>query len=150
MRTFDRSSLLQYSAQELYSVVSDIESYPRFLPGCVSARIEEAAQEADGRERVRASLGFRAGGLSDTFRTENLGLAPQSIEMRLLQGPFKFLAGTWTFKALAEDACKVSLHLELEFGSRLLDLTLGPWLDQAAGRLMDAFIAQAAQRYGRR
>lgn len=134
--------MLGYRAQDLYQLVHDVERYPEFLPGCVSARIE-SRQHAGQTEVVRARLGFRAKGLSDSFVTENHAEPGRRIEMRLVEGPFKRLHGFWEFQPLAENACKVRLVLELEFGSRLLEAGLSPWIDRAVGSVLDAFVQRA-------
>ncbi len=134
--------LLRYSAGDMYALVKDIEAYPRFLPGCVTAVVEQ-----DEGERVRARLGFRVKGLSDTFATENR-LEAGRIEMRLLEGPFRALTGQWDFIPLTERGCKVGLLINLDFGNRLLESTLAPLLDRAVGEVIDAFRVRAGELYG--
>ncbi len=148
MPTVERSALLAFGAEQLRTLVNDIEAYPQFMPGCVSACIEAR----DGT-RIRARLGFRLSGLSDSFSTENeasqLPDGSLRIHMNLLDGPFKQLAGVWDFQPLADDAAKVSLRLTLEFGNRLLETTLGPWLDRAINGVIDAFRRRAIEIYGK-
>ncbi|TXH04054.1 MAG: type II toxin-antitoxin system RatA family toxin [Nevskiaceae bacterium] len=143
MPKLERTALLTYSAEELYRLVGDIESYPQFLPGCVSARVEHAEDTL-----VRARLGFRVKALSDSFATENRLEHGSRIHMTLLEGPFRQLSGAWEFQPLAERACKVTLRISLEFGSRVLESTLTPWIDRAVGSLIDAFRQRAAVVYG--
>lgn len=145
MTPLERTALLSFSAEEMFSLVSDIEAYPQFLPGCVSARIESAEAEL-----VQARLGFRIKGLNESFATQNRMIEGRRIEMKLLEGPFRRLSGVWEFLPLAEKACKVSLKLDLDFGSRLLEGTLGPLIDRAIGGIMDAFKARAGKLYGGR
>jgi len=144
MASLERSALLKFSAGEMYRLVGDIEAYPQFLPGCTSARIEQVEGEV-----VRARLGFKVKGLSDSFATENRLEQDRRIHMQLVEGPFRQLAGAWEFIPLAEDACKVTLKLSLEFGNRVLEGTLGPWLDRAVNNLIDAFRERAMELYGR-
>ena len=68
--------------------------------------------------------------------------------MHLVNGPFKNLDGTWQFEPLGETACKVSLHLEFEFSSKLIGITLGPVFSKIANNLVDAFIKRAESVYG--
>lgn len=143
MPSLQRSSLLKYPARDMFALVGDVEAYPDFLPGCVSARVEHI----DGPQ-VRARLGFRVKGLADHFATEN-HLDGNRIRMRLLDGPFRSLDGDWQFTPLGEEACKVSLQLSVEFGNRLMELTLTPWLDRAVNGVMEAFRLRADRLYGR-
>ena len=144
MRSLERSTLLKFAAHDIYRLVGDVEAYPHFVPGCVSAQVEHA----DGPQ-VRARLGFRVKGLSDSFATENHHDDGSVIRMRLLEGPFRALDGHWQFQPLSEAACKVSLQLNLDFGNRLLETTLGPWIDRAVNSVMDAFRLRAEALYGR-
>src|SRR3546814_2563568 len=82
-QSLQRSTLLKYSAHDMFTLVGNIEAYPQFLPGCVSARVEHV----EGPQ-VRARLGFRVKGLTDSFATEN-HLDDNLISMRLLDGPFR-------------------------------------------------------------
>ena len=72
------------------------------------------------------------------------------IEMRLLEGPFRKLEGYWRFDPMGEHGCKVSLDLEFEFSSRMLDLVVGPVFNQAVSTLVDAFQQRAVSIYGKR
>lgn len=143
MPTLERSALLAFSSDELYRLVGDIEAYPQFLPGCVSAQVEHAEAA-----RVRARLGFRVKGLSDSFATENRLEQGSRIDMKLVDGPFRELSGAWEFFPLAEDACKVTLRVSVDFGSRVLEGTLSPWLGRAVSSIIDAFHRRAQDLYG--
>lgn len=148
MPVLERSALLRYPARDLCALVHDIEAYPAFMPGCVSARIEQVQGD-----QVRARLAFRIGGLSDHFATENvteyLEDGRSRISMRLIDGPFRQLSGTWEFIPLSEEACKVTLGLSLEFGNRLLEKTLSPLIERAVRGVMDAFQQRAVALYGK-
>ena len=144
MPKLERTALLTYSADELYRLVGDVEAYPQFLPGCVSASVEHAEDSL-----VRARLGFRVKGLSDSFATENRMEQGSRIHMKLLAGPFSQLSGAWEFHPLAERACKVTLRISLEFGNRVLETTLTPLIDRAVGSLIDAFRLRAESVYGK-
>ena len=148
MRKLDRSALMSFSAAELYALVADVAAYPQFLPGCTLAEVE-TDELRDGERWVRARVSFRVKGLSDSFATENRMQADQRIEMRLLEGPFRSLSGVWTFTPLAEQACKVSLSLSVDFANRLVEATLAPWIDRAVSGVIDAFRLRAEQQYKR-
>lgn len=145
MAQLERSALLRFPAASMYELVGDIEAYPQFLPGCVSAKVEHREIEL-----VRARLSFKVKGLSDSFATENRLEPGARIHMKLVDGPFRQLQGVWEFLPLAEDACKVSLKLSLDFGSRVLEGTLSPLLDRAVNGLIEAFRQRAEALHGRR
>jgi ribosome-associated toxin RatA of RatAB toxin-antitoxin module len=70
------------------------------------------------------------------------------MKMKLVDGPFKTLDGTWTFKPLREDACKVELDLHYEFSSRLLEQVVGPVFGIIANSMVDSFCKRADTVYG--
>src|SRR3546814_13728901 len=63
---------------------------------------------------------------------------------------FRQLDGNWHFTPLGDTACKVSLQLSLEFGNRLMEMTLTPWIDRAVNNVMDAFRLRADRSEERR
>jgi ribosome-associated toxin RatA of RatAB toxin-antitoxin module len=72
----------------------------------------------------------------------------ETITMRLVEGPFKHLQGVWSFSALGDEGCKVTLDMEFEFSSKLMGMTFGPVFSHMANSLVDAFVQRAHQCYG--
>lgn len=138
-----RSALLPYPARALYDLVNDVARYPDFLPWCSSTEVLEVNET-----QMRARLEVAKGGLSQRFLTRNALRPGESIEMHLEEGPFTHLHGIWTFKALGEKACKISLDLTFDYAGSLVKATLGPLFNQAANTLVDAFCERAKQIYG--
>ena len=143
MATVSRSALIMHSAGQMYDLVADVESYPEFLPWCQSAQI--LTQEGD---IVEASLSLAKGSLGYEFATRNRMAPGESIDMRLLKGPFSYLHGAWSFKALGDEGCKVSLDLEFELSNPLLQATIGAVFGQAMNKMVEAFCQRADQLYG--
>ncbi|WP_330926014.1 type II toxin-antitoxin system RatA family toxin [Candidatus Sororendozoicomonas aggregata] len=138
-----RSALVMFPAQAMYDLVNDVESYPQFLPWCESARIlrEDGAQ-------VDAALMVAKGGIRQEFSTTNQLNYGKSIHMELLDGPFSYLSGTWHFKPLGPEGCKVSLEMDFEVSNSLLKATLGPMFGQVMNTMVDAFSGRAEKVYG--
>lgn len=143
MSTVSRSALVMHTAEQMFDLIADVESYPGFLPWCQSAQI--LMREGDV---VEASLSLAKGSLSYEFATRNRLTANESIEMQLLKGPFSHLQGGWTFKALGAEGCKVSLDLEFEFSNPLLKATIGAVFGQAMNKMVEAFCKRADLLYG--
>jgi ribosome-associated toxin RatA of RatAB toxin-antitoxin module len=144
MAQVDKTVLVEYSCERMYALVRDVEQYPRFLPWC------SAADAVPGRGAViRATLHIDYHGVHSSFSTENTHQPPSTIEIRLIQGPFRHLQGMWRFTPLGESACKIQLRLSYEFSSRLLEKLVGPVFGYIANSLVDAFVRRAEQLYGR-
>ena len=145
MTSISKSALVPYSPAEMFALVEDIEAYPQFLPWCSKARMLE--RNAD---EVRATIALSKGGVDKAFTTCNRIQPGKMIEMRLVEGPFRHLEGFWRFAPLGSDGCKVSLDMEFEFASRMLDLVVGPVFSQVANSLVDSFQQRAVEVYGKR
>lgn len=122
----------------MFALVDDIEAYPRRFDWCEAASVLQ--RDAD---RVLARLDVRVGGFATWFVTENRLHVPHHIDMRLSEGPFRKLEGRWTFHALDEAACKVSLMLDFEPSSRLLLPAVQLGMGRLADRMVDDFVRVA-------
>ena len=71
-------------------------------------------------------------------------------DIGLLGGPFRHLQGGWRFRDLGDQGSKVSLELDFEFSSRLVDLMFGAYFEDTCNSLVDAFTRRAATVFGRR
>lgn len=143
MPTIKKSALVQHAVSEMFDIVDDIDSYAEFLPWCGGSKVIMR----DGDE-VQASIKIEHSRIRKTFTTRNRLQKNKMIEMKLINGPFKHLHGYWQFMELGENACKVSLDLEYEFASRLIDITLGPVFSSIANSMVDAFVKRADDLYG--
>lgn len=136
----DRSSLVGYSAEHMYALVEDIESYPHFLPWCSGAVV--TLREGT---RTVATMHVNFRGIREQFTTENTNEPGRVITMQLVSGPFRHLRGHWRFTSLSQDACKIEFRLEYEISSRLLERVIGPVFQHIANSFMDAFVRRAEQ-----
>ena len=143
MTTIHKSALVPYSAEQMYDLVNDFQKYPEFLPWCGGA-MEISRSENE----VEASLEIAHSGVHKSFSTRNRLEPGQSIEMQLVEGPFKYLNGVWRFEKLGDAGSKVGLDLEFEFSNKLLGMTFGPLFSKIASSLVDAFIQRAQKVYG--
>ena len=142
MKEIARSAIVEHTPEQMYGLVDDIESYPRFLPWCQDARVEEIA----GRKRATLTAGMAA--VRQSFTTENENQPGRTIEMRLVEGPFRLFTATWRFAPLVSLGCHVEFALRYEFASRVLGRVLEPLFDKIAHTMVDAFTRRADELYG--
>ncbi|WP_462158724.1 type II toxin-antitoxin system RatA family toxin [Pseudoalteromonas sp. GB56] len=146
MPQIEKSALVMYSSQEMFDLVNDVDSYPEFLPHCSDAKIFSSQVD-----EMRAGLEISKAGLKKWFTTHNkLDKSNHSIALELVDGPFKHLHGRWQFMALDEHACKVSLKLEFEFASKLVEMAFGKVFNEVAKNMVQAFTQRAKVVYGER
>lgn len=138
MASVRKSVLVAFSAQRMYALVDDVESYPQFLPWCGEATLLE---RSEGRTVARLLIDYR--GVRHHFTTANEHLPGESIRITLLDGPFRSLDGEWRFTPLLSDACKVELEMHYQFKSGILEKLVGPVFSHIANSLVDAFTRRA-------
>jgi ribosome-associated toxin RatA of RatAB toxin-antitoxin module len=148
MTRIERSVLLPYSAEKLFDLVNDVRAYPQYMDGCVNAVVLTQSETV-----MEAQLELRKGGISQRFSTRNQLEKPHKIVMELLDGPFDSLHGEWAFKILAQDACKVSLHLQFQTQQNsprqgVAHKAAGKLFESVAGNLVDALCRRANSLYG--
>ncbi|RLA18406.1 MAG: ubiquinone-binding protein [Gammaproteobacteria bacterium] len=144
MMKVERSALVKHSAEKMYKLVDGVEDYPDFLPWCDGSRvIRRTTNETVGEINI-ARAGFHK-----TFSTQNHNIPHSRIELKLLDGPFSHLEGAWSFNALREDACKISLDMEFEFSNRLANIAFAKIFHHICSTMIESFCNRADEVYGR-
>lgn len=143
MAVVHKSVLVAFSAEQMFELVDKVEDYPKFLPWCGGVTVHERTAD-----KLVATLAINYHGVKQSFTTENTNTPHGMMKMRLKEGPFKQLDGTWTFKALRADACRVDFDLHYEFSSRLLESIIGPVFNMIANSFVDSFCKRADAVYG--
>jgi len=138
MKRVSRSAIVECDAEEFYGLVEAIESYPEFLPWCAAAEVRERTPA-----RTVATLTLSVAGVRQSFTTENSNVPGRSIDMRLLEGPFKRFAAAWRFTPLKAGACKVEYTMQYEFSGAVVAAVLEPVFKRIAGSIVEAFTRRA-------
>jgi len=144
MKTITRSALVEHAAVQMYALVDDIEAYPRFLPWCLEARV----QQSGARKCATLTAGLR--GIRQSFTTENENQSGRATVMRLVEGPFQQFSAAWRFTPLAEHACQIEFSMRYQFASRALAKLLEPLFNHIADTMVDAFTRRADELHGGR
>lgn len=139
----EKSVLLEHSAREMFDLVNDVDNYPAFLPWCGGAGVKSLGAQ----DRI-AHVEIDFHGVRHRFSTRNHIDPPHRIEMRLHDGPFSHLDGSWRFISLAENACKIEFRLHYTFSSKILEKAIGPVFSHITGSFVEAFVRRADQVYG--
>jgi ribosome-associated toxin RatA of RatAB toxin-antitoxin module len=143
MAQVHKSVLLEFSAEQMFNLVDDVEHYPEFLPWCNRTELKFR----DEQDTV-ATLFIDFKAVKSHFTTRNKKERFSTMKITLVDGPFRRLEGSWLFKPLDEKACKVEFSLNYEFSSRLFEKIIGPVFSHISNSLVDAFVKRARQVYG--
>jgi coenzyme Q-binding protein COQ10 len=134
---------LPFTPDQLFDLVADIGKYPEFLPWCVGARILD--QSAD---EIRAELAIGYKGIRERFTSlVTLDRANRRIQVRYVEGPFKYLENQWVFEPLDGAGCRLDFHVDFEFRSKLMESLIGRFFGEAVRRMVQAFETRAGVLY---
>jgi len=141
-KRIERSALVNHTAEQMFDLVHDFESYPQYMSGCVGTELLDR-----GEDWLEARLDLSKAGLRQSFVTHNTMRRPESMHIELVDGPFKFFRGEWTFTTLSEAACRVDFWLEFEFSNRLVGFATGKLIEQVASEQVSALCKRADAVY---
>ena len=151
MKHVKKSVLLWYSPHEMYTLVTAVRDYPKFLPWCERAEVLD--ERADG---VTARLQLHYAGVRHAFTTRNTHVADRSVDVDLVDGPFSLLDGKWQFVPIAvpgepkAQACRIEFEMRYAFSNRALEAVVSPVFDRVANTFVESFVQRAEAVYGAR
>jgi ribosome-associated toxin RatA of RatAB toxin-antitoxin module len=143
MKRVARSAIVERGAEAMYDLVLDVEAYPGFLPWCAAAQVRE---RSPGHSVATLVLGAR--GLRQSLTTENTLVPGRSIDMRLVEGPFRKFTAQWRFTPLGEGAARIEFAVQYEFSSRVAAALLEPIFARIADSTVEAFCRRARSDAG--
>ena len=152
MPTHHETKRLPYSAQQMYDLVADVARYPEFLPWNSAARIR-SRRPIEGGEVMEADLVISFKVFRERFGSR-VTLLPGAgkILTEYLDGPFKYMKSTWTFRPIegVEGGCEIEFFVDFEFRNAILQGIIGLVFNDAMQRVVRAFERRAAVLYGPR
>ena len=150
MHVYETKHVIAHSADDMFALVADVESYPKFLPLCEALKLERRAQR-EGKEVLTATMMVWYKLIRESFTTEVvLDPAARTILVHYLDGPFAFLQNRWRFQPIAAEACEIDFYIGYSFRSRLLERLIGGLFAKAVRHYTTAFEDRADAIYGRR
>ena len=144
IKTVERSLLLPYAPAQMFALVNDVASYPKFLPWCSAARVLES-----DASHMLAAIEIRKGPLHLSFTTHNALEADRAIRMELVDGSFRALRGAWSFADIAGKGVRAGLRLEYDLNALTSRFLLEPIFERVCQAIMTAFARRAREVYGR-
>lgn len=147
MPTHSETRKLPYTAQQMYDLVADVGTYPKFLPWCSAARIRKVTPHED-HEVMEADLVISFKVFRERFGSRVV-LWPEAmkIDTEYLDGPFRYMKSNWAFRDV-DGGCEVDFHVDFEFKNAVLQGIIGVVFNEAMQRIVRAFERRAAELYG--
>ena len=139
---------LPYTADQMYGLVADVESYPKFLPWNSAARIR-SRRTIEGGEVLEADLVISFKVFRERFGSRvTLWPEARKIDTEYLDGPFRYMRSNWAFRDVPEGGCEIDFHVDFEFKNAILQGIIGVVFNEAMHRVVRAFERRAAELYG--
>jgi len=149
MPSHRENRVLPFSATQMFELVLDVAKYPEFLPWCVATRVKSKDQGPQGQMVADMAVGFKL--IQERYTSRITFEAPGEagegcIHVTDVGGPFKRLETDWRFKPTPV-GCEVDFHIDFAFNSALLEKVMGGVFDEAAQKMMQAFVSRAETVY---
>ena len=129
---------LQFSASQMFNLVSDIEKYPEFLPWCMGLRIKNRNADLIVADMVIGYKMFR-----EQFTSKVKLTAPDRIDVMYEDGPFKYLNNKWVFIDKEDGSCIIDFYVDFEFNSKFMEKMVGSIFGEAVKVMVNAFERRA-------
>ena len=150
MPSFQTERRVKHSAAEMFDLVADVESYPRFVPLCERLVIR-GRTKVDGMDILVADMTIAYKIVRETF-TSRVALDRPGLKItaNYLDGPFRHLDNRWSFEPISARESIIRFSIDYEFRSRTLSALMGAVFDRAFRKFAEAFEARADEVYGAR
>ena len=149
MPKFETTRELSHTPEEMFALVADVVRYPEFLPMCEALTVR-SRRERDGVELLIADMTVGYKKLRETFTSQVLLKPAESrIDVKYIDGPFKYLNNVWRFEPREDGGTDVRFFIDYEFKSRMLGMVMGAMFDRAFRMFTDAFEKRADLIYAK-
>ena len=139
--------IVNFTKAQMFDLVADIDHYKDFLPWCNNSRIIDKKIK-NNTEVITADLEIGYDQFVYTYRSEVILRSDKSeINVRNLDGPFKYLKNNWRFIDIGENKCEIQFDIDFELNISLLDILMKRFFDLAFQKMVSAFISRADEIY---
>jgi len=139
---------VEHTARNMFDLVADVEKYPEFLPLCEGLTVRSRKDGGGGKSLLVADMTVGYKSIRETFTTQVL-LKPEelAIDVKYLDGPFRYLDNKWRFLPDGDAACFIDFFIDYAFKSRMLGMVMGTMFDRAFRMFAEAFEKRADAVY---
>ena len=134
---------LPYAREQLFDIAADVGRYSEFLPWWIAVRVRDLCADGYCTDQV---LGH--GPIRITFASKTALDRPRRIDVVSNDTAFQQFSISWLFEARPDVSCLVSLSVNLELRSRLMQTILEHAVPDTVSDIMSAFESRAHQLYG--
>ncbi|KRJ98157.1 coenzyme Q-binding protein COQ10, mitochondrial isoform X1 [Drosophila yakuba] len=146
-RWYTKKELVGYSMQDMYSVVSDVSNYHKFVP---YVKRSDVHSQSSGGFKADLIVGFPP--LNEAYTSQVTLVAPSLVKSECHDGRlFNYLLNEWSFKPGLKDipnSCVLDFKVSFEFKSLLHSNVANIFFDLICDQMENAFIQEVRRRSG--
>ena len=134
--------LIECNKEQLIDLVLDIESYPKFIPYCLDAKIYEKKEEKD-LILIIADLTIGKGPLKATYKSDvRFNKDTDTILVTNIDGPLKHLDNKWVFHE-KDSSTEISFDIDFEIENKFLNIVMDKSFQYGLNKIADSFQKRA-------
>ncbi|WP_347939322.1 type II toxin-antitoxin system RatA family toxin [Rickettsia oklahomensis] len=141
MTSFEQIKILPYKPQELFDLVWDVKSYPKFVPWCIASRIISG-----NNHEIIAELVIQLKGFSEKYNSRVTNVITDDgiylIDTVAIAGPFEYLKSTWQFVPNIAGT-ELKFFIDLKMKPVILDKLISTYFTKATEKMIIAFEKRA-------
>ena len=131
MNSLEVRKHLHHKWTDLFELVTELESYPQFVPCCQRTVVLS-----------RMTVGYSAARVSYANRTV-ADRTKRQITVDALDGPLRYLKAVWRFEPDADAGTEIRFTVDYEFSSPMLGALASNVFDSMFRQILDAFERRA-------
>ena len=134
--------LIECSKEQLVDLVLDIESYPKFIPYCLGAKIYEKKEE-NNLILIIADLTIGKGPFKATYKSDvRFNKDTDTILVTNIDGPLKHLDNKWVFHE-KDSSTEISFDIDFEIENKFLNIVMDKSFQYGLDKIADSFQKRA-------
>lgn len=134
----------QHLPQRMFDLISDLESYPRFIPNCKAMDVRDDA--AGGAVLARMTISF--GPVTQAYTSRVVADSEAlTVTAKAVDGPFAYLDSKWTITPEGEGS-RIRFDIDFKISNPLIAAVAEPAFAAKQSEIIDAFEDEADRRFG--
>ena len=134
--------LIECNKEQLVDLVLDIESYPKFIPYCLDAKIYEKKEEKN-LILIIADLTIGKGPFKATYKSDvRFNKDADIIKVTNIEGPLKHLNNKWVFLE-KNNSTEIFFDIDFEIENKFLNIVMSKSFQYGLDKIADSFQKRA-------
>ena len=134
--------LIECNKEQLVDLVLDIESYPKFIPFCLDAKIYKKKEEKN-LILIIADLTIGKGRFMATYKSDvKFNKDTDTIQVTNIEGPLKHLDNKWVFLE-KDNSTEISFDIDFEIENKFLNIVMSKSFKYGLDKIADSFQKRA-------